>query len=253
MKGPGGEMIPVLMYHHVNPHAGDPVTLVPEVFARQMDFLAEEGYTTLSADELIAFIHGTKGYGEKTVAITFDDGWLDNLLFAVPVLSAHKFKATFFVITDRIDAASRRERQFTDDIPGHETAKLLIQSDEAEKVVLSWNMIKELEASGLFRSYSHTLTHRRGAVLSVSGLYTELADSKNRLESVLGRDCDYLCWPYGSFSAEGVSIAKTVGYKALFTTIDGYCEPGSDQYMIQRIEVENSVEWLKNRLSGGVK
>lgn len=244
------EKVSVLMYHHINPHAGDTVTVTPEVFAAQMEFLQVEGYKTLSADDLMEFIQGKSYLCEKAVVITFDDGWFDNYLYAVPVLKRSQFKATFFVITDRVAAASKRDRLSLESIPDHETAKKLIQSGEAEQVVLDWDSIRELEGCGLFRFYSHTVTHRRSADLSPLDLQEELVGSKKSIEEALGRGCDYLCWPYGSFTVDTVAVAKGVGYKALFTTNDGYCESCSDPLMIKRIEIGNSVECLIQRLSG---
>jgi len=243
--------IPVLIYHHINPHAGDRVTVTPEIFARQMSFLAEEGYQSLSVDELMEFMRGERSLSQKTVAITFDDGWLDNYLYAVPVLSSYKFKATFFIITSRVDAAAANPSRSVAEIPDHETSKKLIQSGHAEQVVLDWGLIGDLAGRGPFSFYSHTVTHRRCAALSAADLLAELSQSKKRIEAELERACDYLCWPYGSFSQENVQTAVEIGYKGLFTTIDGYCERGSDPSMIKRIEVKNSVPWLRDRLSGG--
>ena len=241
--------VPVLMYHHINAHSGDTATVTPEVFAAQLQFLHNEGYQALSADELIEFVAGKKRIKTKVVVITFDDGWLDNYLYAVSLLSKYQCKATFFIITARVDAASLRERSDRADIPDHNTAKQLIASGNAGQVVLDWNLIYDLEESGLFRFYSHTVTHRRSVDLLPLELLAELVESKERIEKKLGKGCEYLCWPYGSFSADTVSAAKDAGYKALFTTLDGFCEPGMDPYMIKRIEVENSVLWLENRLS----
>jgi len=243
--------IPVLIYHHINHHCGDIVTVTPEVFAEQMEFLHDEGYQTLSADELIEFVSGTKTLASKSVMLTFDDGWLDNYLYAVPLLSRYQFKATFFIITARVDAASLGMGSLDADIPAHETAKQFIQMSAAKRVVLGWDMIRKLEESGFYRFYSHTVTHRRAAGLSLQELQSELLDSKMRIEQELGKRCEYLCWPYGSFTAETGSAAKNSGYKALFTTVDGFCEPGSDPFMLKRIEVKNSARWLKHRLGEG--
>lgn len=236
------------MYHHINPHAGDTVTITPAVFAAQMKFLHDEGYLTLSVDELIEFVSGTKTFAPKAVVITFDDGWLDNYLYAVPLLSRYQFKATFFIITGRVDSASLRERTLTADIPDHEDAKRLIANGRAELVVLDWETVNKMESSGLFSFFSHGVTHRKCADLSASELEAELARSKERLESALGRFCNYFCWPYGSFTDEAVLTAKKAGFTALFTTIDGFCESGSDLFMIKRIEVKDSVAGLKERL-----
>lgn len=245
------ERIPVLIYHHINAHSGDTVTVTPEIFAAQLKFLHDKGYQTLSADELSEFVTGSRSFMSKAVVITFDDGWLDNYLYAVPLLSKYQFKATFFIITARVDAASLRERSDRADIPDHNTAKQLIANGAAEQVVIGWDMIKKLAESGFYSFYSHTITHRSCSGLPPLELQTELIESKARIEQELGNRCDYLCWPYGSFSAATVSAAKDAGYKAVFTTINGFCASGSDPYMIQRIEVKNSAEWLKSRLCEG--
>lgn len=245
--------IPVLIYHHVNAHSGDTVTVTPDVFAAQLKFLHDEGYQTLSADELCEFVTGARRFAGKVVVITFDDGWLDNYLYAVPLLAKYQFKATFFIITARVDAASLRERPDAAAVPDHESAKRLIQSGRAEQVVLGWKMIRELEKSGLFRFYSHTVTHRRCSDLPFYELQAELLESKARIEKELGKGCDYLCWPYGSFSADTLSAAKSAGYQALFTTVEGFSRAGSDPFVIKRIEVMNSVEWLKERLSKDIQ
>jgi peptidoglycan/xylan/chitin deacetylase (PgdA/CDA1 family) len=141
----------------------------------------------------------------------------------------------------------------SDSVPEHAAAKKLSDSGDAGQVVLGWDMIKSLEESGLFRFYSHGVTHRKCADLSPRELEVELVDSKECIERRLGKRCDYFCWPYGSFSADTVSAATGAGYKALFTTVDGFCSPGTDPYMLKRIDVKDSVEWLKNKLSEGTE
>lgn len=245
------DKIPVLIYHHINPHTGDSVTVTPEIFAGQMDFLATEGYQALSVNELMEFIAGNKSFGQKAVAITFDDGWLDNFVYAVPVLETHNFKATFFIISSRADAALTNDVLDSAVFPLHEDAKWMLATPLAGRVAMGWNLIRALEKTALFRFYSHTVTHRSCADLSADELQTELSQSKERIEAELGRSCDYLCWPYGSFRQEQLQTAAGTGYKGLFTTMEGCCESGSDPFMIKRIEVKNSVQWLKNRLSVG--
>src|SRR5512133_377239 len=117
--------IPVLMYHHINPNRGDTVTVSPEIFSAQMHYLATAGYRTLSLPELLQHVSGACPLDEKSVVITFDDGWLDNYLLAVPELERLRFKAAFFVITARVDAATVKGCQAVSSFPCHEEAKRL--------------------------------------------------------------------------------------------------------------------------------
>jgi peptidoglycan/xylan/chitin deacetylase (PgdA/CDA1 family) len=236
---------PVLIYHHINPHSGDAVTVTPEVFAAQMGFLARSGFTTLSLDDLMGALYGDQEIGDKVVVLTFDDGWLDNYRFAIPVLKQLDFHASFFVITGRVDAASHGHVDLFFDVPLHEAAKACIQSGEAARVVLDWDLIRSIEEDGPFRFYSHTVSHRRCAELSSAELMAELVESKLRIESELGRPCPYLCWPYGSYNDDTIRAAQETGYTGLFTTDAGFCDATADPFRIKRIEVQNSVEWLQ--------
>ncbi len=241
--------VPVLLYHHIAPHPGDTVTVTPEVFASQMQWLSDEGYGFLSAGELLGHVAGTSPAEGKSVAITFDDGWLDNYLHAYPVMQRLGIKATMFVITARADAASLAGCRFPAEVPCHETAKGFIRAGEAERVVLDWQTIRAMAAGGLMSFHSHTLSHRRSVDLSEEELLFELAESKKTLQRELGRESDCLCWPYGSFNEQCMEIARRAGYQALFTTIDGLCPPASDLMRINRIEVADSLEWLRMRLA----
>ena len=243
--------IPVLMYHHIAPHPGDTVTVTPEVFAAQMRNLVAEGYRFLSADELVGHVSGIAPVQERSVAITFDDGWLDNYRNAYPLLVELGIRATVFIITARTAAASLRRRGSTVQPPVHEEAKRLIMAGHAERVVLDWETIRAMKAGGLVDFYSHTVSHRRCADLSPEELHFELTASKQVLEQELGSPCLYLCWPYGSFSETAVQAAREAGYRALFTTVDGFCADASDPLLIRRIDVRDSVEWLRSRLAAG--
>ena len=240
--------IPVLMYHHINPHCGDTVTVTPEIFEAQMHFLAVSGYRTLSLPELLDHVSEVRSLSEKAVVITFDDGWLDNYRFAVPVLARLCFKAAFFVITARVDAASVTGCTEVAGFPCHDEAKRLIVNGHAEQVVLDWGTINGLACSGLFEFHSHTVSHCRSADLERKVLVTELLESKLRLEQKLGRPSPYLCWPYGSFTRETVALAIKAGYEALFTTIEGFTTAGADRFMLKRFEVQNDLAWFKELL-----
>jgi len=237
--------VPVLIYHHVNPHSGDTVTVTPEVFEAQMVYLARSGFTTISIDDLMGALCKGQEINNRAVVLTFDDGWLDNYLYAIPVLKRLKFHASFFIVTGRIDASSNGRVKLFSAIPLHEAAKACIQSGESARVVLDWDLIREIEEDGLFRVYSHTVSHRRCAELSSIELLNELVESKLRIESELGRACPYLCWPYGSYTDDTIKAAQESGYAGLFTTDNGFCGPASDPLRIKRIEVENSVAWMQ--------
>ena len=241
--------IPVLMYHHVAPRPGDMVTVTPETFEGQMRHLAGNGYTVLSLDGLLSAIGNERKPPRKAVAITFDDGWLDNWVHAFPILRKFRLRAAVFVVTDWVERASAGGAPggTASGVP-HREARRLAERGETRGLVLDWDRIGEMQASGLVDFYSHTVHHARCDRLAPETAAGELRESKRVLEERLGRPCPYLCWPFGKFSGEAVSHAREAGYRALFTTRHGVAGPGTDPFDIPRIVVKDAVPWFARRL-----
>lgn len=240
--------VPVFMYHHVNPNAGDLVTVTPEVFEGQMRCLRDGGYRSLTPDDLVAHLRGG-AVPKKSVAVTFDDGWLDNYLFAFPVLKKYGVRASIFLVTGRVDRASPGGREAGSPVPTHRESKELVRAGTPRRVVLNWDHVREMAGSGLVEFFSHTVTHPRCDTLSADGLLDELRGSREAVEERTGRPCRYLCWPYGRTSVEAVETAKQVGYHAAFTTKHGVVEADDDPFDIRRIVVKDDVGWFERRMA----
>lgn len=240
--------IPVLMYHHVNQHKDDMVTITPDVFECQMKYLQKNGYATLTIDKLIDYINGEFQLTQKAVVITFDDGWLDNYIYAFPVLEKYKIHASIFIVADRTEKASENSAQSPSSVPNHKESKSLIKKGEEQKVALNWRLIKKIADTGLVDFYSHTMSHRECDKLSEAELSEELKQSKKIIERQLNRPCPYLCWPYGKYNDAAIRIARDSGYKAVFTVEHGIVKPGSDPLAIKRIVVKANAAWFKKRM-----
>ena len=155
--------IPVLMYHHVNPE-GSFINVSPGLFESQIKYLQESGYTALNANDLLEIFNGTRNPPDKPVVITFDDGWLDNWLFAFPVLKKYGMKAIIFVVTSLIHEKGKRMRYdegTVKGLPPHKECQQMVDSGFAQEVMLSWEEIAEMENTGLIDIQSHTHTHQR--------------------------------------------------------------------------------------------
>jgi peptidoglycan/xylan/chitin deacetylase (PgdA/CDA1 family) len=240
--------IPVLMYHHINPHKGDMVTVTPDVFEGQMEYLHKSGYRTLKIDELMDFINGKLTIKEKSVVITFDDAWLDNYIYAFPIIKKYKINSTIFIITGRTERASENKTKHPASVPNHKESKLLIERKEDRRVVLDWNLINEMSDSALVEFYSHTKSHAKCNSLSENELLEELGESKKIIEEKLNKPCPYLCWPYGGYNDAALKIAKGIGYKGIFTTERGVVRAGSNPFAVKRIVVKDNVAWFKKRM-----
>ena len=203
--------IPVLNYHQVEEKDGNPLTLWPDQFEAQMAYLAEEGYTPITIDEMMDALENGAPLPEKPVIITFDDGYADNYEYAYPILKKYGFKATIFLIYD-----------FTNTYPNY----------------LTWDQINEMKESGLIHFESHTMTHANLAELtSVDELRHEIADSHDLLSQKLGYDMHYIAYPGGRVNAEIEEITRAAGYRGGFTVHYGLSTPEEGRYQMDRIPI----------------
>lgn len=241
------------MYHHINPNSGDMVTVTPEVFDSQMRFLRDSGYRTLTLDEVMRVASGEEFDG-RSVVVTFDDGYLDNYVYAFPVLKKYGIKAAVFLVGSWVEGASasgadKKElvREFTERAPLHEATKEYAGQRRFERFSVDWDMVREMKESGLVEFHSHTMTHRRCDRLAPVELAEELRASKETIEAALKTRCDYLCWPMGKYDSSSVEAARAAGYRGVFTTEPGVVRPGADPLRIKRIVVKDKVRWFKTR------
>ncbi len=258
--------IPVFMYHHVNWHEGDLVTLSPLGFETHLRTLKEGGYQTLFLDELVSILRGETVALQPSVALTFDDGHLDNWVFAFPLLQKYGMKATIFVITSWMGEGKERGLWNAEKLPGAhlppiprhgEVKKKAVRGDGT--VVLNWNELRAMEASGRVDIQSHTHFHRDyfssgqgGFQLSSESrelLREDLVRSRELIENRLNKKCRYLSWPWGRYDGEAQSLAQGLGFEALVTTEKGVNFPGTGVTAIKRIVAKSGERrWFSLRL-----
>ena len=102
--GPGPVLAPVLMYHHVKPYSTDSEYVVSvDQFKRQVEWLQEQGYQTISIADLVEAIQVGKLLPHKPIILTFDDGFLDVYQNAYPILQEAGYTATMYLIEKSIN------------------------------------------------------------------------------------------------------------------------------------------------------
>lgn len=164
---------PALLYHHTNWIDKDPtLNVTPDVFERQMQLLVRNGYRTVFLDDLLKMAE--KGESSKNVvAVTFDDGYLDNWVYAYPILKKYGLKATIFITTGNVkdsdevrpsaeDAWSRKISE--KDLPPIDTHfNVNFDCTPGQPNVrcgfMSWGELRSMQASGLIDIQSHSHTH----------------------------------------------------------------------------------------------
>lgn len=203
--------VPVLNYHQVNSQFDSALTMHPIEFERQLKYLKEEGYQSITLDELYNYIQGGMELPEKPVLITFDDGYIDNYEVAFPLLQKYQMKATLFMIANSIGAPR------------------FVNQDQ----------LLEMERGG-FHIESHTNSHRRLDLLSEQEVMEEFTVSKKILEESMKYSISYMAYPQGFPPKDIDFIGKQTGYKLGFTVAPGNAKPGMNLYTLPREAIFNN-------------
>lgn len=150
--------VPVLMYHSVGPIVRgwrSPWLTTPvDVFEDQVRAMSEGGYTAITLDDLYLYMTGQESVPDRSVVITLDDGYLDNYVYAFPILEKYGFRATIFMTTDFIDPCSTARPTIRDVWEGKAA-----ESNLPKPGFLSVTEMKLMEEAGVIRIESHTVTH----------------------------------------------------------------------------------------------
>lgn len=213
----------VLVYHSIPDELdkGDllQMSTPKDIFSQQMQFLYDNKYDVVSCDEIVERMNSGQPFERATVAITFDDGFKNNLINAFPVLEKYKFKATIFLATDFIGKSNDW---------------------------LSWDEIAYLSRTGIFSFGAHSVTHRKLASLDKTELEREIRFPKAVLEQFLKKPIHFFAYPfgsYGSFGEDSIGILRSSGYKAAFTNIIGYNVVDANPYLLKRTRIS----WIDDR------
>lgn len=150
--------VPVVMYHGVMPGRDDWAwnhLITPlDIFENQMRALKEEGWTTITLAMLHAHMADGAALPSKPVVLTFDDGYLNNWVYAYPVLKKYGHRAVIWMSTDFVDP--REEiRPTLEDVPAGRAARDAL----VERGYLSWAEMRLMVASGHIEIQSHARTH----------------------------------------------------------------------------------------------
>lgn len=251
------QALPVLMYHHVTPNDGL-VTVSPATFRAQMAWLAQHDYRSIGCRDLERFLEG-EPLPDKSVLITFDDGYLDNYVYAHPVLEEFGLHGAIFLITGRIGDKSqpRRHANMGGDLPAcpnHREANALIDAGRADDVMLRWSEIEAMQAAGTFEFHSHTHTHTRWDKTVAdpgerrAALAGDIAASRATLAAHCG-DSPHLCWPQGYYDDDYRAVAKATGFRYLYTVEKSINTPTTPADKIGRIVIKDRVgSWFGSRM-----
>ena len=201
----------ILMYHYVrkvqkedNP-LGYKLSVDPNAFSEQLEWLRENGYHSVSTKDIIE-----KKITRKSIILSFDDGYEDFYTEALPRLKKYGFSATCAIIVNQIDTPH----------------------------YLSKNQIRELVLSGI-EIVSHSMNHPDLTALDSRELEDELKTSKDVLESEFGIKVETFVYPYGKFDENIEEKLKNLDYSLGITTKSGTASLTKNPFKLPRRRVDN--------------
>ncbi len=224
----------ILFYHRVSDDR-DELAVTPSSFAEQMDYLASEAYRVVDVLSAIDLLESGKPLA-RTVALTFDDGFLDLAEHALPILSEHDFSGTVFVapaVTDGRTSFSWYQ--------------------EEQPPLLAWEDILELDRDGTLRFEAHSLTHPNLPALDDDEARLEISGSKLELENRLGRVVRAFSYPSGLYGEREERIAAEAGYQVAVSCEPGVNDRSTDRFALRRRQVDgrDSLLDFRAKLGGG--
>ncbi len=235
------------MYHHVMP-LNSPLNVTPEVFEEQLNGLTRKRWKTLDGKEFLYLMGNPKESRKKCLLITFDDGFVDNYIFASPVLKKYKMKALLFVATDFITDLDIKRDNFKP--LTHKEMWRLAFSERKHEVMCTWSELREAEQEGFFDIQSHGHSHRIPNFIEISdyvAIEKDLKLGKELLIRHLSKDPLHLAWPKGVYDEKAVDIAKKLGFQGLYTTQRG--ANLNNPLLIKRIAIKNKgIGWINKKL-----
>lgn len=229
----------ILMYHMIRDQiAGkkfNSLRVPSDIFNKQIKYLSENGWHSFTMTEAITH---KDNLPEKSVVITFDDGYRDNLINALPILKKYNFKATIYLVNDRHDHDWSGYRKTKNEGAGLKDEPKLSDDD-----------VRELINSGLIEIGAHTVTHANLSTLGNDESHEEICKSKDLLEKEFNIICDSFAYPFGLYKHSDVLDVVNCGYTNAVTTKTGITDlKNCNLFEIPRITISGKDNFLSFKL-----
>lgn len=205
--------LPILMYHEVKPFKNGKDVITPFEIESDLKYLKENDYSTITMTDLIEYMHYGTELPQNPIILSFDDGYLNNYVYVIPLLKKYEMKIVMSIIGKNSDDFTR------------------IPDDNVDYSHVTWTQINEMKDSGFVEIQNHTYNlHAIGK--KRFGCSKNKGEALEHYEKVLIDDVGKLQWeitnnigftpntfvyPYGKVSKESISVIKRLGFQATLT------------------------------------
>lgn len=213
----------IALFHRVDDALGDnPISCTVAEFAAYCDFFRDH-FEVVPLSEIVQRVRDDRAL-DRTLAITFDDGYWDNEAVAAPLLEERGLPACFFIATNFI--GSQR-------VPWWDS-ELSIASRW-----MNWDQVRSLHNRG-FEIGAHTLNHVDLGKVSTETAAVEIRGSKARLEEVLSQEIDLFSYPYGrrhQITETARDLVREAGFLCCLSAYGGLVNRAADPYRVRRVPI----------------
>lgn len=241
--------VPIIMYHSILKSRSGDYIIHPNEFENDLKYIKENGYQTIVMQDLIDYVYEAKELPQKPIILTFDDGYYNNLGYAVPLLKKYEMKAVISIVG-----------QYTDNYTKSDETNLNYS-------YLRWKDIKALIEDGTIEFQNHTYNlhglnkGRKGCQKksweSVEEykeiLTTDIIKLQNEFKENTGYEPNTFTYPFGAISKASLEIIKDMGFKASLSCISGTNYITKDPNCLYQLKRNNRVtgisisKFLKNK------
>ncbi len=208
--------VPILVYHYVSapPQGADAIrrdlSVSPEQLEKQLRYFRDEGYTTITLNDLALALQIGHPLPDKPLILTFDDGYRDNYSNAFPLLQEYGFTATFFLITGLID--------------------------DGRPEYLTWEQVVEMDAAGMaMEAHGHTHPDLRNR--SLDYLIWQMVGAKEAIEARTHKPVRFFCYPSGKYDDRVIQVLHSAHYWGAATLHHGDDHHSDRMFELKRVRV----------------
>lgn len=217
----GTEAMNVVLYHRVNDTPDDSIGVPRVVFDKMMKMFAEK-YEVVSLGEIVESLTKKRIISPKALAITFDDGYMDNYVSAAPILAKYGLPACFFVTSGYVG-----------------TSRVFPWDRESSNVfrLMNWEQVRELAEMG-FEIGAHTVDHLDLGKVPLERVKQQIMISKEEIEARIGIKVKHFAYPFGgrnNFGKEARMVVRESGFASCCSGYGGKVYSETDPYCILRI------------------
>lgn len=209
---------PILMYHYVSTPPDDAnatlrdLAVVPDLFAQHLDYLAQEGYQTVTMHALYQALDGKQSLPPKPCVITFDDGHWDAIAIATPNLLSRGMVGTFYVVKNFVGAHDK----------------------------ISWGHANEMARLGM-EIGCHSTTHSNLTLLNYRQQLNDITHASDAIAEHVGKYPSTFCYPFGLHNRNTRLILQRLGYKTAVTTSHGTLHQRGNRLVLGRVRVRGGM------------